>query len=72
LLHVVGYLHRCTKMMHGHTNIMFTVHTVYVVQEINPCLCCHTKHINTLGEKTVEFPVVTAGGTYCYRLTIYV
>ena len=21
LLHLVGYLHRCTKMMHGHTNI---------------------------------------------------
>jgi len=38
LLHLVGYL-RCTKMMHGHTNIKFTVHTVYVVQEINPCLC---------------------------------
>jgi len=21
LLHLVGYLHRCTKTMHGHTNI---------------------------------------------------
>ena len=21
MLHLVGYLHRCTKMMHGHTNI---------------------------------------------------
>ena len=23
LLHLVGYLHRCTKMMHGHTNTKF-------------------------------------------------
>jgi len=23
LLHLVGYLHRCTKAMHGHTNIRF-------------------------------------------------
>ena len=23
LLHLFGYLHRCTKMMHGHTNIEF-------------------------------------------------
>jgi len=23
LFHLVGYLHRCTKMMHGHTNIKF-------------------------------------------------
>jgi len=23
LLHLVGYLDRCTKMMHGHTNIEF-------------------------------------------------
>jgi len=29
------------------------------------------KHINTPGEKTVEFPAITAGGNYSYRLTIY-
>jgi len=23
LLHIFGYLRRCTKMMHGHTNIKF-------------------------------------------------
>jgi len=23
LLYLVGYLHRCTKVMHGHTNIKF-------------------------------------------------
>jgi len=23
LLHLVGYLNRCTKIMHGHTNINF-------------------------------------------------
>ena len=31
----------------------------------------HKKHINTLGAKNAEFPVVTAGGTFGYRLTIY-
>jgi len=24
MLHLVGYLRRCTKMMHGHTNIKFS------------------------------------------------
>jgi len=25
LLNLVGYLHRCTKMMHGQTNVKFNV-----------------------------------------------
>jgi len=28
LLHLVGYLHRCTKMMHGETNIKWPVFRV--------------------------------------------
>jgi len=28
LLHFVGYLHRCTKMMHGQTDIKFTLYLI--------------------------------------------
>jgi len=35
-LHLVGYLHRCTKMMHGHTNINFI--NAKQVKEIHLCM----------------------------------
>jgi len=40
-LHLVGYLHRCTKMMHGHTNVNFIKLMVY-----SPTL----RHENTDGQ----------------------
>ena len=47
LLHLVGFLHRCTKMMHGHTNVNLcllfsccTWRTNYVFYDYRPVFIC--------------------------------
>ena len=39
LLHLVGYLHRCTKMLHGHTNVKFVGGMIIIL--LVKCRLCH-------------------------------